>query len=341
MNAVNPSQWVEPYMELALSGETNQAVRFILDLLDRGTSESSLITDVLAPAQRQVGDLWQRNLLSVADEHVATGVVESTLYALSFTAPAQREAGSVLVACAEGDWHSIASHMVAEQLRAEGVTVVYLGASTPAAAVAQFVDRHRPDALVVSCSLALYYGGLRTLVDAAHLSGTPVLAGGRALLRTPERAHSIGADGHADNAVDAARVLATWRDFPPATRVEPIGLPALVVELEARAEEFADLAYAALVPRFPPMVSYSLRQLNRTKEDLVYMVRFLASALLVDEQAVFIEFLDWLAGLLEARGVANAAVVAGLEALQPVLQQCDRDAGRLCNIGLAHVSTRA
>ena len=77
MNAVNPSQWVEPYMELALSGETSRAVRLTLDLLDRGTSENSLITDVLAPAQRQIGDRWQRNLLDVADEHVATGVVES------------------------------------------------------------------------------------------------------------------------------------------------------------------------------------------------------------------------------------------------------------------------
>ena len=58
-----------------------------------------------------------------------------------------------------------------EMFRVEGIDVSYLGASTPADALAQFLRRHRPDALVLSCSLPLFFGGVTRLADAAHASG--------------------------------------------------------------------------------------------------------------------------------------------------------------------------
>ena len=84
----------------------------------------------------------------------------------------------VVVTCAEGDWHAIAAHMFAEQLRSRGVVVAYLGASTPADHVARFFARHRPEVVAVSCNLPLYFRGLSRIADVAHALGIPVLAGG-------------------------------------------------------------------------------------------------------------------------------------------------------------------
>jgi len=77
------------------------------------------------------------------------------------------------------------------------------------------------------------------------------------------------------------------------------------------------LGFSALSARFPRMTTYTPAQLERTREDLAYIVRFIAAARQVDDLAVFIEFLDWLAELLLARGVPIAALVGGLEVLEP------------------------
>ena len=335
---MDPSQRVDRFMELALAGATIEAVRFALELLDTGTSVGSVICDVLAPAQRQVGELWQRDQLSVADEHLASGVTESTLYALSSAAPAPAGPTLVVVACAEGDWHSVAAHMIAELLRAEGIAVVGLGASTPARDVARFVELHRPDALAVSCSVPLFYKGVTTLADAAHAHGIPVLAGGRALRGAPQRANLLGADGYGESVADAMSVLATWSESSPAVGAEPAQARPEAEQLESRAEELAGVAFTDLFVRSRAMAIYSPRQLERTKEDLAYIVRFAAAAQRVDDHAVFTEFLDWLADVLQARGVPKTMLVNGLEALVPLLEECGPFSGRTGAAGLRHLA---
>src|SRR4028119_1045642 len=123
--------------------------------------------------------------------------------------------GHVLVACAEGDWHSLPAQAIAEVLRTRGWDVSFLGASTPASHVGFYLDRrpatavavscsggppplgrrqpggvapaavvgsHRarrpPTAVAVSCSVALSLMGVRQLVEVAHERRIPVLAGG-------------------------------------------------------------------------------------------------------------------------------------------------------------------
>jgi hypothetical protein len=86
------------------------------------------------------------------------------------------------------------------------------------------------------------------------------------------------------------------------------------------------------------MAIYSPRQLERTKEDLAYIVRFAAAAQRVDDHAVFTEFLDWLADVLQARGVPKTMLVNGLEALVPLLEECGPFSGRTGAAGLRHLA---
>jgi hypothetical protein len=85
------------------------------------------------------------------------------------------------------------------------------------------------------------------------------------------------------------------------------------------------------------MSNYDTRQLTRTREDLVFIARFVAAAQLVDDDTVLTEFLDWLAELLEARGVPRVALTAGLEALQPLLDQID-ETSNFGELGLHHLA---
>lgn len=327
-----------PYLERALRGASYEAARVALDLLDVGVPAHDVIGDLLAPAQQQVGDRWQVNELTVADEHLATGVASAALHALASSVAAPATGGLVVVACAEGDWHGIAAHMFAEQLRSCGFAVAHLGASTPAEHLAAFVARHRPAALAISCNLPLFYAGVSRLANAAHAHGVPVLAGGRAFDGRPERALRIGADAWAADLDESLPILASWQQEPPAVATEPVHLDGVALELDASAPHIARSAFDDLTRRFRAVGSYDDAQLARTREDLEFIVQFIAATRLVGDVTVLTTFLTWLTDLLAARGVPGRALEAGLESVRFVLAEVDPSAAALCDTGLAHLA---
>jgi methanogenic corrinoid protein MtbC1 len=322
-----PTTAVDEFLGLAWAGRRQAAVRLVLGLLDEGTPAASIVTDLLGAAQHEVGARWFHGEWSAADEHLVTSVAQAALEALITTTPYRDTEGLVVVACAESDWHSLPAQMFAELLRSHGQGTLYLGASTPAEDVASYLERRQPDALTITCNLSLSYFGTARLVDAAHRHGVPVLAGGRAL--TADRAAALGADAWAPDVRAAAEVLRTWRATPPSVDPAPVRLDPGAVELEARATALADQAFGDLERRFPPMVDYDARQLRRTHEDLVYIVRYLAVTRLVDDPAVFRTFRGWLTELLAHRGVPAAALDAGLASLAPLVREVDERAYRL------------
>lgn len=329
---------VEPFLELAIRSDGPAAVRLALDLLDRGATTEAVIVDVLAAAQRESGQRWLRNDWTVADEHVVSGVAQRTLDAVANTASARNTAGAVVVACAEGDWHSLPSQMFAEILRSHGYQVTFLGASTPAEHLARLLTRDRPDALIVSCNLPLFFGGVTRLADAAHGTGVPVIAGGRALT-SESRAMRLGADAWASDLTGALGTLRDWADRPPA-HPGSTSSDLLVRRLEIEGPALAEGALETMMDTHPHMRGFNAEQLDRTREDLESIVRFIAAARLVDDVTVLTDFLDWLTELLTARGVPVAALVAGIQALAPGVDAIDAAAGELARYGLRHLAER-
>ncbi len=330
-----PSAAVDAYLDLAIGGEPRAGVRLALDLLDQGVPSDAVIVDLLGAAQREVGERWLRNEFTVADEHLASGVTQKALDAVSNAVEAPAPHGFVIVACAEGDWHSLPAQMFAEQLGANGFAVAFLGASTPADHVAKLIARHRPDALAVSCNLPLYFSGLSRLVDVAHGQGVPVLAGGRGLGPDPRRANRLGADGWGATVSDAVTVLDGWQDRPPQISTASTVLEPAALHLDASSASLAATAFDKLTAEFPHMTSYNDEQLARTREDLAFIVQFVAAARLVDDPDVLTEFLAWLGTLLGNRGVPALALNAGLRVLAPLIVDLDPPAGEMALAALA------
>lgn len=328
MTGVLPSTAKDEFFELALAGERTLATRLALDQLERGVPLTSLLADLSGAVQHQVGERWQRAELTSAEEHIVTGVSQATLEALSFYTDKHPSEGTVVVACAEGDWHSLPAQMFAVGLQTEGLNVLFLGASTPAEHVASLLQRRRPDALAVSCNWPMAFLGAGKLATAAHHAGIPVLLGGRSL--TARRARALGSDAWADDVTEAGEILRTWRSSPPPPRV-PVELPAGAIALEAHADDVAASAFTQLMQTLPVMATYDQTQLARTREDLLFIIRFLAATRLVDDDSVFDECIDWSRELLVARGVPPVALAAGLEVLAPLVGAIDHASGALAH----------
>jgi methanogenic corrinoid protein MtbC1 len=330
MTTPDITEMMEPYLQHAIAGDGRAGVATAIELLDRGVPSDSVIVDLLGGSQREVGERWLVNKLTVADEHFASGITQKALDAVSNAIDVPSTEGNVIVACAEGDWHSLPAQMFAELLHSRGFTVAFLGASTPVDHVAGMLRRRRPDALAVSCNLPLFFGGLTRLADAAHAEGIPVIAGGRALGDGPDRAIHLGADAWAAGIADAEPILRSWQHKAPAVAALSTmsDSAALFLGLSA-ASEIAARAFEDLSAVYPAMASYSARQLDRTREDLQFITQFVAAARLVDDPNVLTDFLRWLQVLLSSRGVPVAAIRQGLAVLAPHIARIDDQSGQL------------
>jgi len=310
-------------------------VRLALDLIDNGVPTADVIVNLLGPAQRETGERWLANRWTVAEEHLVSGAPQKALDVIAHAIGPPTVSGLIAVTCAEGDWHSLPAQMFAELLRGQGFGVAFLGPSGPVDHVASFLSRQRPDALAVSCNLAPFFGGVTRLADAAHRHGIPVLAGGQALGRGPERAARLGADAWAAGIDGAVAVLRGWQREPPPVSAEPAPFTAAAVQLDSIAAEVAGEALKSLSASYRPMASFDDKELTRANEELASITRFTAAARLVEDPAVLTEMLGWRRRFLVSRGMPAAGLNAGLAALAPVIRRADPAAARLVLDGIS------
>lgn len=295
--------WLPEYFRVLEACDVHGASDFVVDLLDRGTPVSRIVQEVLAPAQLRVGQLWESGAWSVADEHVATSVTEGALSALTYAAMPRGVTPTrhVAVACAEGEWHSLPARMAALVAGATGeVRVTMLGPSLPVEHLHQRLAAGDVDLLAVSCTMPTNLIGAARCVAAAHDLGVPVVVGGRALGNGPGRARAIGADGWG---ADGGAVGSPAPERVGASR----DIPAEVLWLDATDAAVVDLAYDRMMAAFPQLADLTPFQLARTREDLEWIVRHTAAAVLTDDASVVVELLDWLCRRL--RGIVPATVV--------------------------------
>jgi methylmalonyl-CoA mutase cobalamin-binding domain/chain len=161
-------------------------------------SPSSIYYDVFAPSMVTIGDLWERNELSVADEHLATAITERLIGQLSssFNQPAnQPERGNVVLGCVAGERHVLGLRMLADLFRQQGWRVLYLGADVPNADFVRLALRVDADVIAVSAGAHRHLPSVRALICElrAALPDVGIIVGGAVFLNDPETWREVGA----------------------------------------------------------------------------------------------------------------------------------------------------
>jgi MerR family transcriptional regulator, light-induced transcriptional regulator len=133
----------------ALDAMDAEAAHAVLDGLLASFTLETVLSDVLFPYLRELGDRWQRGEASVAQEHFASNLLRARLLALA-RGWERGEGRTALLACAPGEQHDLPLIAFGLALRARGWRIVFLGADTPAASIAETADRLRPALVVVS-----------------------------------------------------------------------------------------------------------------------------------------------------------------------------------------------
>lgn len=170
------------YGEALRTGSTTAAEAVIDEALAAGASASEVQSEVIGPAMRWIGDLWEQSAISVADEHLATAISHQALIRmfakLRVAPPRSRE--TVLLAAVAGQRHVLGLRMVADVLEGAGFDVLYLGADVPTDSLASIVLEHEPAVTGLTCCLVEGSRALGEAITAIAETGvdTRIMLGG-------------------------------------------------------------------------------------------------------------------------------------------------------------------
>lgn len=201
------------YIAALRSGDRRAALGIVDVARGEGLDMRTLYEDVLQPAQHEIGRLWQRNEITVADEHLATAITQvamTRVYDELFSAP-RRPGRTLIAACADTERHELGLRMICDLMEMEGWDAHYLGATVPIESLVDIVRERRPRVVALSASLAPHVPRLQSAIAALRANlgaATPlILVGGRMFTADPSLGERIGADVTATSAAEAVRAL--------------------------------------------------------------------------------------------------------------------------------------
>ncbi|HPE91008.1 MAG: cobalamin-dependent protein [Thermovirgaceae bacterium] len=184
------------------------------DLAERGGIRD-LYVHILQPSLYDIGRMWERGEVSVAEEHLASAVagrVMSALYAR--IASSERTKRTCVVTAVPNEHHEIGARMVADLLEEDGWSVYYLGSNIELSSAVSFIKERNPFLVAVSVALPFTLQGAAELISEVKsdpfLADVRFMAGGLAFSGAGDLWKSIGADGYARDASEAVELARQW-----------------------------------------------------------------------------------------------------------------------------------
>jgi methanogenic corrinoid protein MtbC1 len=295
------------YRDALATRNRAKATGIVTQLLTDGADPITVLTDVIAASQRDVGMRWQRGEWTVADEHASTAVsVAATRAVADYLSTGPLKRGSVLVACAEREWHELPAMIIGCALRSHGWDTTVLGAATSPMRLSQHLADQGPDAVAISCSVLGALPTTRRFIEAATAAGVPTLVGGPAFGYDDVRARALGATAWA---ADARSAVAAMDTLPTVVTAVPEHSAAAIAEqalLDLHHRRIADSLREKWSLTRDPHPTAALADL--AADTVNQALHAVSAALLTGDSRPISETAWWIADVLRARDVDPAAV---------------------------------
>lgn len=206
---------------LALDGDDTGLNALIASFADNGWTGGAVVTLLIEPAARALGDAWMADQCSALELTIALSMLQLAGHALRY-APAsetiRKSRYSILLATAPGEGHMLGTSLLADQFTDAGWRVEMAFPESEQALLNQ-LGAQQPDALDIGLSDALPRQhaliNLRSAVEHSRLAalGRPTIlsVGGRLFSEAAASAGSVGADyarkGIAGSAIPIAALV--------------------------------------------------------------------------------------------------------------------------------------
>jgi corrinoid protein of di/trimethylamine methyltransferase len=187
-----------------------------ISLAHRAINEDMYLLDVIekgfGDGIRRIGDLWEAGEFFLPELMLGGTIMQESLEILLPHLKKhgdQITSGIIVIATIEGDIHSIGKTIVATMLSANGFEVYDLGADVSAEKIVETAIQKRADIIGISALLTTTMFGQKKVIEILESKGIrndfKVILGGAPV--NPSWVEESRADGYADNAVDAVKLV--------------------------------------------------------------------------------------------------------------------------------------
>lgn len=201
---------LEELRAAVVDGQAKVAVAKVSEGLAAGIEAGTLLREGLIAGMAEVGQLYEEGEVFVPEMLVAARAMTAALAVLKpqLVAEGVPSNGRVAIGTTQGDLHDIGKNLVAMMLEGSGYEIVDLGVDVPAA---KFIEAIRDGANVVAMSalLTTTMTNMQSTIEAIREAGlreqVRIIVGGAPI--TKSYADEIGADGYAEDASSAVRLV--------------------------------------------------------------------------------------------------------------------------------------
>lgn len=217
---ITPKQ-LATFVALSKSSQASETTQFIDELLHQGVTTDRIFLELIAPAARHLGQMWEQDLCDFTEVTCALVRMHEITHRLGFEyqngpqlcGDVQR----IMLASAPGSQHFLGMTIVSDFFRKAGWDVV-IEISVSEKELVHAVNNEWFDVIGISCATEAQLKNLPSLIRALKAaSGNPepgVLLGGPIFTVQQHDARRLGADGICVDVKEAVALAASFRAGP-------------------------------------------------------------------------------------------------------------------------------
>lgn len=198
-------------------GDSLRVNEIVDSLRAQGVSQERIFLDLITPAARHLGHLWDQDLCSFTDVTCGLAIMHHVIYRLGYEfrdgPHTKGEQTNVMMCCAPGSMHLLGATIVGDLFRREGANVVIEISSTEQE-LARAVANEWFDVIGISVAIESQLRQLKSLIQKLReSSGNPhvkVLLGGPIFMLVNATPDMFGADMIATNAPEVVSLLKSF-----------------------------------------------------------------------------------------------------------------------------------
>ncbi|MFV2015808.1 MAG: corrinoid protein [Candidatus Heimdallarchaeota archaeon] len=196
-----------------VDGDVELTLDLVNKCIEEGIDVNQIIDEGLAAGIKQVGDYFEDGEFFLPELMQGAEIMKSAMEVLNpiileKTGGLYKSKGKVVIGTVSGDIHDIGKTLVGSMLTASGFEVYDMGADVPNERFLEEIKDKKADLLCMSALLTTTMINQREVInrisDQGYRNKVKILVGGAPV--SEEWAEEIGADGFAENAVEAVKI---------------------------------------------------------------------------------------------------------------------------------------
>jgi MerR family transcriptional regulator, light-induced transcriptional regulator len=151
---------------LLVDGDADESFAFLCRFREKGWKSVDIYQSIVSGAMQHIGELWERDNISVADEHLATATCDFMISRFHGRSKRKISKYKVMFLCVEQEQHTLGMRMASLLFEESGWKTRMMGANLPLAHAVSAAEKWKPDVICISVTILYHVPILKSYVEA-------------------------------------------------------------------------------------------------------------------------------------------------------------------------------